>query len=276
MLRVYSPETVIEHIRIEPGKAPHLAKRDTADELGLGDKEKAAARLDELRATIEMLQQRLFAEAKHSVLLVLQGLDASGKDGVIRRVFEGVNPQSCRVVSFRAPTSTELAHDYLWRVHAALPARGEIGIFNRSHYEDVVAVRMLELAPPEVWKRRPAHIVEWERMLVDEGTTIVKVFLNVSKDEQRKRLQERVDDPEKRWKFRMDDLKVRARFDDYVAAYEDVIERTSTEHAPWHVVPADRNWVKATAVAALLVDALERIDPRLPEPEDGIEGLTIS
>ena len=206
---------------------------------------------------------------------MLQGLDASGKDGVIRTVFEGLNPQSCKVASFRAPTSSELAHDYLWRVSAVLPARGEIGIFNRSHYEDVVAVRMLELAPKKVWKRRPRHIVEWERMLVDEGTTLVKVFLNVSKEEQRVRMQERIDDPEKRWKFRKADLEVRRRFDDYLAAYEDVIEQTSSEHAPWFVVPADRNWVKATAVAELLVDALERLDPRLPEPEEGLDGLVI-
>jgi PPK2 family polyphosphate:nucleotide phosphotransferase len=267
---------VIDRIRIEPGKAPHIAKRDPGDDLGLGDKETAAERLEELRQKLEKLQQRLFAEQRRSVLLVLQGLDASGKDGVIRKVFAGVNPQGCRVVSFRVPTSTELGHDYLWRVHAALPARGEIGIFNRSHYEDVVAVRMLELAPPKVWQRRPGHIVAWEQMLCDEGTTIVKVFLNVSKEEQRDRLQERIDDPEKRWKFRKDDLKVRERFDDYIAAYEDVIEQTSTEHAPWHVVPADRNWVKATAVAALLVDALERIDPELPEPEPGLDGLRIA
>jgi len=209
------------------------------------------------------------------VLLVLQGLDAAGKDGVIRRVMTGLNPQGCRVVSFRAPSPDELAHDYLWRVHAKLPARGEIGIFNRSHYEDVVAVRMLELAPEETWRRRPAHINDFERMLADEGTALVKVFLHVSRDEQRRRLQERVEDPEKRWKFRRDDLAVRARFDEYVAAYDDVIAQTSTEHAPWHVVPADRNWVKAAAVAALLVDALERIDPRLPEPEPGIDGLEI-
>jgi PPK2 family polyphosphate:nucleotide phosphotransferase len=267
---------VIERMRIEPGTAPQLAERDAADELGLGDRDRAAERLERLRERLETLQQRLYAEAERSVLLVLQGLDASGKDGVIRKVFEGVNPQACRVASFKAPTSTELAHDYLWRVHAALPARGEIGIFNRSHYEDVVAVRMLELRPEKVWRRRPAHIVEWERMLVDEGTTVVKVFLNVSRDEQRERLQERVDDPEKRWKFRREDLKVRERFDDYVAAYEDVIEQTSSEHAPWYVVPADRNWVKATAVATLLVDTLERIDPQLPAPEEGIEGLTIT
>src|SRR5262245_31142544 len=267
---------MIDRVRIEPGTRPHLAKRDAGDHLGLKDKERAYARLDTLRARLEMLQQRLFAEGRHSLLLVLQGLDAAGKDGVIRRVFEGVNPQGCRVVSFKAPTSTELAHDYLWRVHAALPARGEIGIFNRSHYEDVIAVRMLELAPAKVWRRRPRHIVAWERMLVEEGTTIVKVFLNVSKDEQQKRLQERVDDPEKRWKFRKDDPDVRARFDEYLAAYDEVIWQTSTEHAPWHVVPADRNWVKATAVAELLVAALERIDPQLPEPEEGLDGLVVA
>ena len=207
--------------------------------------------------------------------MILQGLDASGKDGVIRSVFKGVSPQGTRVVSFKAPTSTELAHDYLWRVHAELPARGEIGIFNRSHYEDVVAVRMLELAPEAVWRRRTGHIREWERMLTDEGTAIVKVFLNVSQDEQRERLQERIDDPEKRWKFRRADLDVRARFDEYVEAYEEALTETSTAWAPWHVVPADRNWVKATAVAQLLVDELERIDPQLPPAEPGIESLVV-
>jgi len=160
-------------------------------------------------------------------------------------------------------------------VHAALPQRGEIGIFNRSHYEDVVTVRLLGLAPEKVWKRRPGHIVAWERLLADEGTSIVKVFLNVSNGEQRRRLQERVDDPEKRWKFRKGDLDVRARFDEYIAAYDEVIEQTSTEHAPWYVVPADRNWVKATAVAELMVRALEKIDPQLPEPDEGIEGLVV-
>ncbi len=266
---------MIDRIRIEPGTKPKLAKRDGNDKLGLHGKEQAVARLADCRQKLEKLQQRLYAESKHSVLLVLQGLDASGKDGVIRTVFEGVNPQSCIVASFKAPTSNELQHDYLWRVHAKLPARGEIGIFNRSHYEDVVAVRMLELAPEEVWKRRPGHIVAWEKMLVDEGTTIVKVFLNVSREQQRLRLQERIDDPEKRWKFRQSDLAVRARFDDYIAAYDEVIEQTSTDYAPWYVVPADHNWVKATAVAELLVAALERIDPQLPEAEEGLEGLVV-
>jgi PPK2 family polyphosphate:nucleotide phosphotransferase len=267
---------VLVALLVAPGSDPALAQRDTRDLPGLEDKAAAKRRLEQLEGRLAKLQTRLFAEGERSVLLVLQGLDASGKDGVVRTVFTGVNPQGVRVVSFRVPTETERAHDYLWRVHAALPARGDIGIFNRSHYEDVVAVRMHSLAPEDVWRRRPGHIREWERMLVDEGTTLVKVFLNVSREEQRKRFQERLDDPEKRWKFRRDDLEVRERFDEYLAAWDDVIEETSTEWAPWHVVPADRNWVKSTAVAMLLVEALERLDPKLPEPEPGLEGLVIT
>jgi polyphosphate kinase 2 (PPK2 family) len=160
-------------------------------------------------------------------------------------------------------------------VHALTPARGEIGVFNRSHYEDVVTVRIRELAPEEVWRRRSGHIRDWERLLVDEGTEIVKVFLNVSRDEQRRRFQERVDDPEKRWKFRLEDIDVRRSFDDYLDAYEDAIAETSTDWAPWYVVPADRNWLKALAVAELLSATLERMDPQLPEPDPAIEGLRI-
>jgi PPK2 family polyphosphate:nucleotide phosphotransferase len=265
---------MIHGLRVEPGKKAGIAYRDPGDRLGLEDKQTGKKRLEALHKELGDLHDRLFAEARRSVVLVLQGIDASGKDGVIRSVFTGLNPQGCRVVSFRAPTSTELQHDYLWRVHAQLPARGEIGIFNRSHYEDVVAVRMLELAPREVWSRRPGHIVEWERMLTDEGTRLLKVFLNVSKDEQRGRFQERVDDPKKRWKFRKDDLEVRKRFDDYVRAWDDVISETSTDWAPWYVVPADHNWVKAVAV--LLVTVLEGLKPRYPDPEDGVEGLVIA
>ena len=261
-------------LRVEPGSPARIADRDARDTLGL-DKRRAKSELDELHDRLDVLQRRLFAEGARSVLLVLQGLDAAGKDGVIRSVFSSLSPQGCRVTSFRAPTATELAHDYLWRVHAQLPARGEIGIFNRSHYEDIVAVRMLQLAPEGVWRRRAGHIREWERMLTDEGTSILKIFLNVSKDEQRERLQERIDDPEKRWKFRRDDLEVRARFDEYLAAYEEALTETSTDWAPWHVVPADRNWIKAYAVAKLLVETLERIDPQLPAPEPGIESLVV-
>ena len=267
---------MIEQIRVKPGTKARIAERDARDTLGFGDKASARQRLDVVRERLATLQARLYAEGERSVLLILQGLDASGKDGVIRSVFTGLNPQSCRVASFKAPSASELARDYLWRVHAVVPQRGEIGIFNRSHYEDVVTVGVLGLVPREVWTRRPAHIVEWERLLADEGTTIIKVFLNVSSDEQRQRLQERVDDPEKRWKFNPADLETRARYDDYVAAYEEVVNETSTEWAPWHVVPADRNWVKSLAVAELLLDALERIDPKLPAPAEGVEAVTIA
>jgi PPK2 family polyphosphate:nucleotide phosphotransferase len=260
---------VIEQLRVVPGEPARLAERDSRDKLGL-DKDEAEKRTAQLRERIDELQYLLFAEGARSVLLVLQGVDASGKDGVIRRVFAGVNPQGVRVDSFKAPAGAELRHDYLWRIHAALPPRGTIGVFNRSHYEDVVTVGVLGLAPPEVWRRRGGHIRAFERMLADEGTTVVKAFLHVSREEQRERLQERVDDPAKRWKFRAGDLEVSERYDEYLAAYEAALTDTSTEWAPWYVVPADRNWVKAYATAALVCDALERIDPRLPEPPEAV------
>ena len=266
---------MIDALRVAPGSPPRIAVRDARDDLGLESKEAAKERLGILRDRLSDLQERLYAEGTRSVLVVLQGLDASGKDGVIRSVFTGVNPLGIRTASFGVPTETELAHDYLWRIHAELPPRGMIGVFNRSHYEDVVAVRMHALAPDEVWRRRPAHIRAWEEMLSDEGTSIVKVFLNVSREEQRLRFQERIDNPSKRWKFRTGDLDVRERFADYVAAWEDVISETSTDRAPWYVVPADRNWVKSTAVATLVVDLLERLDPQVPQAEPGLEGLVI-
>ena len=265
---------MIDQLLVEPGTAARLRERSADATFGL-DKAHGKKQLADLHERLDVLQQRLYAEGTRSLLLVLQGIDASGKDGVIRSVFKGLNPLGCRAVSFKAPTTTELAHDYLWRVHAALPARGELGIFNRSHYEDIVTVRIMGLAPETVWRRRPSHVRKWERMLTDEGTTIVKVFLNVSKEEQRKRFQERIDDPEKRWKFRLEDLDVRKRFDDYVDAYEEAITETSTDWAPWYVVPADRNWVKALAVAQLLVAALERMDPQMPPPQPGIENVVV-
>jgi len=265
---------LIDELRVQPGRPAELMARDTRATFGL-DKAAAKDRLKELVERLSILQQRLYAESERSLLLVLQGLDASGKDGVIRKVFTGVNPQGCRAVSFKAPTSTELAHDFLWRIHAALPERGHIGIFNRSHYEDIVTVRMRGLAPEKVWKRRPRDVNAFERMLTDEGTTIVKVFLNVSKEEQAQRFRERIADPEKRWKFRKADLETQERFEEYMSAYDETIETTSNYWAPWYVVPADRNWVKSLAVAALVVDALERMDPKLPDPEPGIEEIEI-
>ena len=266
----------VRQMRVEPGSSPDLGKRDPSVRPAGMDKQQGSARLAELVERLGVLHTRLAAEATRAVLLVLQGVDASGKDGTIRSVLTGVNPQGCRIVSFKVPTAPELAHDYLWRVHAVCPARGELGIFNRSHYEDVIAVRVRELAPEAVWRRRYEHIRAFERLLTDEGTTIVKVCLHVSKDEQRERLQERLDDAEKRWKFRLGDLDDRLRWDAFAEAYEEAIEETSTESAPWHVVPADRNWVRNLAVAELLVETFERLDPKLPEPDPELEGIQVT
>ncbi len=222
--------------------------------------------LQELLGELSLLQTRLYAESRRSVLLVLQGLDASGKDGTIRSVFTGVNPQGCRVTTFKAPTPAELAHDFLWRIHAACPVRGEIGIFNRSHYEDVVTVRVRRLAPAAIWRSRPDRIREFERLLTDEGTSVVKCFLHISKEEQQQRFDERLQDPEKRWKYNPDDLETRKLWDEFAAAYEDALTETSTEWGPWYVVPADRNWVRNVAVATILVETLRGLAPAFPEP----------
>jgi PPK2 family polyphosphate:nucleotide phosphotransferase len=265
-----SSRKLLDELRVKPGSAPDLDKRDPGARLGAAGKEEGLERIAKLVERLGVLHARLYAEATRSVLLVLQGMDASGKDGTTRTVFAGVNPQGCRVESFKAPTITELAHDYLWRIHSVCPARGEIGIFNRSHYEDVVAVRVRKLAPEKVWRRRYDQICAFERMLSEEGTTVVKVFLHLSRDEQRKRLQERLDNPDKRWKFRAGDLDDRELWDDFATAYEDALHRTSTDWAPWYVVPADHNWSRNLVVAEILVAALERLDPKLPEPDPAI------
>ena len=258
---------MLDALLVRPGSAADLEQRDPRDTLGLPGKKDAAPLLGELLEELSSLQERLYAEGTRSVLLVLQGLDASGKDGTIRRVFTGVNPQGCHVTSFKVPAPVELAHDFLWRVHSQCPARGMIGIFNRSHYEDVVTVGVLGLAPEEVWRRRPERIVEFERLLDQEGTTVLKCFLHVSEDEQRERLAERLSDPTKRWKHNPKDAETGRRFREHTAAYDEALTATSTEWAPWYVIPADRNWVRNLAVATVLVDALRRLDPKFPDAE---------
>ena len=265
----------IAALRVEAGAPAHLHRRDPGDRLGLSDKAQAVRVLEELHGRLRDLQARLWADRSMGVLVVLQSLDAGGKDGTIRSVFTGVNPQGVRVASFRAPTDAERAHDYLWRVHAEAPPAGEIVIFNRSHYEDVLAVRVHQLVPETRWRRRYRHIREFERMLVDEGVSIVKVHLHVSKDEQKKRLEERIADPAKRWKFRRGDLEDRARWHDYGDAYEEALTETSTDYAPWYVVPADHESVRNVVVARLLVDTLEQLNPRYPPGEAGIESMKI-
>jgi PPK2 family polyphosphate:nucleotide phosphotransferase len=202
-------------------------------------------------------------------------MDTSGKDGVIRHVFEGVNPQGVRVASFKVPTPQELDHDYLWRVHQHTPGRGEIVIFNRSHYEDVLVVRVHNLVPPEVWGRRYEQINAFERTLVEEGATILKFFLHISLDEQKERLQARLEDPEKRWKFAIGDLKERKRWPDYMQAYQDVLSRTSTQHAPWYIVPANSKWYRNLVIASVIVQTLKRLEMQYPDPEEGLDEVKI-
>ena len=230
-----------------------------------GEESSAREQLEKLRVELVDWQARLYADQRGKLLVVLQAMDTGGKDGVIRRVFSGVNPLGVRVARFGRPTPIELAHDYLWRVHAQVPQNGEIVIFNRSHYEDVLVARTNRLVPPAVWKRRFAHLRAFEQMLADEGTTIVKFFLHIDKDEQRKRLQARLDDPSKHWKFDLHDLEQRKLWSDYMTAYRDAIVETDAPHAPWYVVPANRKWFRDLAVMRILVDTLRRMDPRYPQ-----------
>jgi len=262
--------------RIRPDSKVDLSEHDPDDRSAFDlDKEAAHERVDRLHERLTELQEALYAEGRHRLLVVLQALDAGGKDGTIRSVFEGVNPQGVRVQCFKQPTVPELAHDFLWRVHAAVPAAGEIAIFNRSHYEDVLVVRVHQLVPEKRWRPRYEHIRAFERMLIDEGTTIRKFYLNISRKEQRERLQERIDDPKKRWKFTSRDLEERKLWKDYMVAYQEMLQETSTEQAPWYVVPADRNWYRNLVIAEILVATLEKMDIQLPRGEPKLHHIKV-
>lgn len=260
--------------RCRAGDDVDLADHDPRETFGW-DKDTAKAEFETVIGEVADLQRRFFADGDTALLVVLQAMDAGGKDGTIRSVLTGVNPAGVEVTPFGVPTEEELAHDYLWRVHAHTPPKGTIGVFNRSHYEDVLVVRVKELVPEAIWKRRYEHIRNFEQLLTDEGTHVVKIFLNVSSEEQRERLQDRVDDPDERWKFRLGDLEDRALWDDYQRAYRDAIRETATDDAPWYVVPADRKWVRNLVVARLLRHHLELIGPEYPEPEEGIDGVVV-
>ena len=264
----------MDQYRVEPGADVRLGEWSTDDDGGM-DKEAGKQQLKALNRRLEELQELLYAEGKHKLLVVLQATDTGGKDGTIRHVFDGTNPQGVKVASFKKPTSRELAHDYLWRVHRHTPGDGEIVIFNRSHYEDVLVVRVHGLVPEERWSRRYDHINGFERLLADEGTTIVKFFLHISKEEQAERLQARLDDPTKHWKFSLGDLDERKRWDDYQRAFAAMLSRTSTPDAPWYVVPADRKWYRNLVVASVLVETLEGLAMEFPEPEDDLSGVVI-
>jgi len=254
---------------VEPGHQHALRHVDPSSRDGApGDRAATEAALPALHDKLLRLQDLLWAEGRRALLVVLQALDAGGKDGTIRHVFRGVNPQGTRVAAFKEPTPVELAHDFLWRVHRAVPAAGEIGIFNRSHYEDVLAVRVHGLVPESVWRPRYEHINAFEHSLSDGGTKIVKLWLHISRDEQRHRLLERAERPDKRWKFKPADVAERRHWDDYQAAAEEALARTTTAWAPWYVVPADHKWYRNWAVSEILIATLQEMDPHYPPAPD--------
>jgi PPK2 family polyphosphate:nucleotide phosphotransferase len=263
------------HWYVNPGDATKLNGVDpSSTPAAPGDRgptEKATAAL---KIRLAELQNRLRAEEQRSLLIVLQGMDASGKDGTAKAIYSAVNPMNLRAASFNVPTEDEMAHDFLWRIHKEVPARGQIGIFNRSHYEDILAVRVRKIAPEKVWKPRYEAIRQFEHQLALAGTTTVKIMLHISKAEQAVRLQERIDDPTKRWKFRMGDLEDRKLWPAYQRAYQDVLEETSTTHAPWFVVPSDRKWYRNFAVLSIVVSALDLMNPKLPMRDD-LDGVVV-
>ena len=263
-------------LRIPPGTGLDLSAIDTRATPGFdGDKDDSIPVFEERRTRLAELQDLLYADGSQRLLVILQAMDTGGKDGTIRHVFHEVDPIGVHMRSFKKPNELELAHDYLWRAHAKVPAAGELVVFNRSHYEDVLVVRVHGQVDDERAERRFAHIRDFERMLAEEGTTIVKVFLHISKDEQAERLQARLDEPDKHWKFSSADLAERARWDDYQRVYRDAIAATSTDVAPWYVVPADRKWYRNLAVATILVDTLEALDMSYPAPEAGLDDIVI-
>ena len=264
-----------ERLLVKPGAKIDLAEWDPDETFGR-KKETADEELADGVRRLTELQDRLWAEAKHPVLIVLQGIDAAGKDGTIRHVMGAFNPMGCLVTSFKVPTPIEAAHDFLWRVHARTPGKGEISIFNRSHYEQVLVVRVHNLEPPDTWKGHYAKINAFERLLTDSGTTIVKFFLWISKEEQAERFQARIDDPNRHWKFKHEDLEERKHWDDYVAAFEEALERCSAEDAPWYVIPANRKWFRNLAVAEILADTLDDLNPQYPPGEPGVAGLKVT
>ena len=262
-------------VTFSPGSSIDISKVDTRLVDGDWDKKSAAERIEENTLASRHLAYRLYAENRRALLLVLQGMDTAGKDGTIRTVMTGINPQSCQISPFKQPSTEERDHDFLWRIHKAVPRRGNIGIFNRSHYEDVLVVRVHDLVPESEWQSRYHRINEFEQLLIEGSVTIVKCFLHISKEEQRERLQSRLDEPHKRWKFSKADIAERKLWDDYQAAYQDALIRCNTEHAPWHIIPSDRKWYRNLVVSTLLRETLEAMDPQFPECEEGLDKIVV-
>lgn len=266
----------MKQYRVKPDTKVKLSEWDPKDTGDFkGGKKEGLEEVEKLSSKLEDLQELLYAEHKRKLLVILQGMDTGGKDGAIRRVFRGVDPVGVRVASFKSPTAEELDHDFLWRVHKHVPGNGEIVIFNRSHYEDILIVRVHNLVSADVWSKRYDQINEFERLLTENGTTIRKFYLHIDKDEQKERLQARLDDPTKQWKFHRADLEERKMWPDYMQAYEDMLNRTSTEYAPWYLVPANRKWYRDLVISSLLVDTLKELDMKYPEPEENLDEVVI-
>jgi PPK2 family polyphosphate:nucleotide phosphotransferase len=254
---------------VPPDKKINLEKYDPADTLGYDNDKKTEAKLEKQLKQLDELQNLFYAEKKRALLIVLQGMDAAGKDGTVRHVMSGVSPQGCSVKSFKVPNSEELAHDFLWRIHKAVPEKGMFGIFNRSQYEDVLVVRVHKLVPKDVWKARYDQINRFEKNLAENDVKLLKFFLHISREEQEKRFQERLHDPRKKWKFSKADAAERKRWDDYVTAYEAVLSRCSTEYAPWFIIPADHKWFRNLAISRIIVETLEEFDMHYPKSPQG-------
>lgn len=262
-------------IELSPGKKVHISELPTRIDDGEWTKGKARKRIHANALEMADLARRLYAENRRSILLVLQGMDTAGKDSTIRTVMRGVNPRSCQVVSFKKPSEEELDHDFLWRVHKVVPRTGNIGIFNRSHYEDVLVVRVHNLVPPDVWEARYELINDFEKLLRANGTVLLKCFLHIGKEEQRKRLQARIDNPDARWKFNPRDLEERKLWSEYQTAYEVALDRCTTSWAPWYVVPSDRKWYRNLLVSELLTRTLERMAPQYPRPSINVSSIVV-
>ena len=261
---------------VSPGTRVTLADRDPNDSGEFQSKRETKPELKRNVERLRELQEVLWAEGKHALLVVLQAMDAGGKDGTIKHVMRGVNPQGCQVTSFKVPTEEELDHDFLWRIHKAVPRRGYIGIFNRSHYEDVLVVRVHGLVPEEVWQQRYDQINQFEKLLADTGTTILKFLLHISKEEQKERFETRLRDPRKNWKFSKKDVEERRYWDEYMRAYEDALSRCSTPWAPWHIIPANHKWYRNLAISQVIVEALEKLGMRYPSASPDVDKITIS
>ncbi len=240
-----------------------------------GTKEKAIKKLNDINIKLEKLHQIYYSGKKHKILIIFQGMDASGKDGAIRNIFQSVNPTGVYVAHFGSPSKLELSHDFLWRVHNKVPADGELVIFNRSHYEDILIVRVQNLKPQSVWQKRFKHIIDFERLLYDEGTHIFKFFLHISKDEQRQRLQNRIDNPDKHWKIEANDFKDRELWDEYIEAYNDVLNKTSFDWAPWYIIPSNKKWYRDLIISNILVDEFTKLKMEYPKPINSYLGKVI-